>query len=52
MINFEDRTFKYGNRKETVLLMPGLLSEAFIIDLTESVPMQILRVVLLRSIKI
>lgn len=29
MINFQDRTFKYGNRKETVLLMPGVLWEFY-----------------------
>ena len=44
MINFQDRTLKYGNRTKIVLLMPGLLWEAFIINLTESVPLQILRV--------
>lgn len=29
MINFQDRTFKCGNRKETVLLMPGVLWEFY-----------------------
>lgn len=29
MINFQDRTFKYGNRKEAVLLMPGVLWEFY-----------------------